>query len=160
MLADARVRKWYEDFAKAGEDGYTAAEIEKAKQSWVKIHEELEKQVKQLEEVTGRPFGETGSTSGVTGELKAAMTEGTGSQLVGLWNMTAMDVRGIRELMEQNKMPDFMQALNRQLDELASINRNTYNTSDNTRYLEDGLKNMEAELKEIRKNTKQNNSRG
>lgn len=29
----------------------------------------------------------------VTGQLQAAMTEGTASQLVGLWNMTASDVR-------------------------------------------------------------------
>ena len=33
---------------------------------------------------------------GVTGELQKAMTEGTASQLVGLWNMTAMDIRDIR----------------------------------------------------------------
>ena len=31
----------------------------------------------------------------VTGQLQAAMTEGTASQLVGLWNMTASDVRAI-----------------------------------------------------------------
>ena len=33
----------------------------------------------------------------VTGQLQAAMTEGTASQLVGLWNMTASDVRAIRD---------------------------------------------------------------
>lgn len=34
---------------------------------------------------------------GVTGQLQAAMTEGTASQLVGLWNTTASDVRAIRD---------------------------------------------------------------
>lgn len=43
------------------------------------------------------PYLESSTKSGVTGELKSAMTEGTGSQLVGLWNMTAMDIRWIRE---------------------------------------------------------------
>ena len=33
----------------------------------------------------------------VTGQLQAAMTESTASQLVGLWNMTASDVRAIRD---------------------------------------------------------------
>ncbi|WP_320914358.1 hypothetical protein [Butyricimonas paravirosa] len=33
----------------------------------------------------------------VTGQLQAAMTEGTASQLVGLWNMTTSDVRAIRD---------------------------------------------------------------
>ena len=33
----------------------------------------------------------------VTGQLQAAMTEGTASQLVGLWNTTASDVRAIRD---------------------------------------------------------------
>ena len=33
----------------------------------------------------------------VSGQLQAAMTEGTANQLVGLWNMTASDVRAIRD---------------------------------------------------------------
>ena len=42
-------------------------------------------------------------TSGaLTGELQAQMTEGTGSQLVGLWNMSAMDTRAIKDHLKNN----------------------------------------------------------
>lgn len=99
------------------------------------------------------------STSGVTGELKAQMTEQTGSQLVGLWNMTAMDIRGIREFFEKNGMPNAEKELNALLNELQAIRQNTKDTADNTSYLEEGIKKLEDKLEEIKKNTKPNNSR-
>lgn len=45
-------------------------------------------------------FKDTENTvkNGVTGQLQAAMTEGTASQLVGLWNMTSLDVRALRDM--------------------------------------------------------------
>ncbi|WP_019540578.1 tape measure protein [Proteiniphilum acetatigenes] len=99
------------------------------------------------------------STSGVTGELKAQMTEQTGSQLVGLWNMTAMDIRGIREFFEKNPMPDMGKELNALLNELQAIKDNTRETADNTGYLEEGIKKLEEKLDKIEKNTKPNTSR-
>lgn len=97
---------------------------------------------------------------GVTGELKAQMTEGTGSQLVGLWNMTAMDTRAIKEHLEKNPMPNVAKDLYAMQNELAAINRNTRETADNTGYNETGFKRLEVKLENIEKNTKQNNSRG
>ncbi|MEA4980740.1 MAG: tape measure protein [Petrimonas sp.] len=99
------------------------------------------------------------SSSGVTGELKAAMTEQTGSQLVGLWNMTAMDIRQIKEFFEKNPPVDVAKELNSLLNELQAIRQNTKDTADNTEYLEEGVKKLEEKLEEIRKNTKPNNSR-
>ena len=97
--------------------------------------------------------------SGVTGELKREMTEGTASQLVGLWNMTAMDIRSIREFFERNGTQDVAKEINALLNELQAIKDNTRETADNTSYLEDGLKKLEEKLEEIKKNTKPNNSR-
>ena len=97
---------------------------------------------------------------GVTGELQAAMTEGTASQLVGLWNMTAMDIRAMKEMMQGYSFPNVEKELNIILNELNAINRNTLRSADNT----DGIKNqfddMNDKLEEIKKNTKSNNSRG
>lgn len=99
------------------------------------------------------------SSSGVTGELKAAMTEQTGSQLVGLWNMTAMDIRQIKEFFEKNPPVDVAKELNSLLNELQAIRQNTRDAADNTSYLEDGLKKLEEKLDDIKKNTKPNTSR-
>lgn len=97
---------------------------------------------------------------GVTGELKAQMTEGTGSQLVGLWSMSAMDTRAIRQHLENTKMPDVAKDLYAMQNELAAINRNTRETADNTGYNETGFKRLEEKLDKIERNTKENNSRG
>lgn len=99
------------------------------------------------------------STSGVTGELKAQMTEQTGSQLVGLWTMTAMDIRQIREYYEKNPHVDMAKELNSLLNELQAIRDNTGRTADNTDNLDDGIKTLKDLLEEIKKNTKPNNSR-
>ena len=99
-------------------------------------------------------------TSGVTGELHAQMTEGTGSQLVGLWNMTAMDTRAIKDHLKNNPIPDVSKELYAIQGELVAINRNTRETADNTGYNEEGFKKLEEKLEAIENNTKQYSSRG
>lgn len=98
--------------------------------------------------------------SGVTGELQAQMTEGTGSQLVGLWNMTAMDTREIKEHMKNNPFPNVSKDLYAIQNELAEIKQNTRETADNTDGIKDKFDAMNEKLENIEKNTKQNNSRG
>lgn len=110
------------------------------------------------------PYLENSKQSGVTGELKSAMTEGTASQLVGLWNMTAMDIRWIREYMAGQSAKglvnteDVKNAIS-VLDELAAIRQNTKSTADNTNGLISSLDKLKDELKEIKNNTRNNNSR-
>lgn len=119
----------------------------------------LDKKAAQYEEMM-RPYLDEIDIDGVTGELKAAMTEQTGSQLVGLWNMTAMDTREIKEYLKGNPMREVMQGVNNVLSELQAIRLNTGNTASNTVYLEAGLRALHEKLEKIEKNTKQNNSRG
>jgi len=97
---------------------------------------------------------------GVTGELKSQMTEGTGSQLVGLWSMSAMDTRAIRQHLENTKMPDVAKDLYAMQNELTAINRNTRETADNTDGIKEKFDVMNDKLEDIKKNTKQINSRG
>lgn len=99
-------------------------------------------------------------TSGVTGEIQAQMTEGTGSQLVGLWNMSAMDTRAIKDHLKNNPIPDIAKDLSSLQNELSAIKQNTKDTADNTGYNEEGFKKLEEKLDKIEYNTKQNNSRG
>lgn len=108
------------------------------------------------------------SKSGVTGELKAEMTEGTGSQLVGLWNMTAMDIRWIREWIAAQSglggvSADMSKDINKILDDISAIRTNTGRTADNTDGLVDSLNSLKKEVKEeltqIKNNTKSNKSR-
>ena len=99
-------------------------------------------------------------TSGVTGELHAQITEGTYSQLDGLWNVNAMDTRAIKYHLKNNPIPEESKELYAIQGELVAINRNTRDTADNTGYNEEGFKKLEEKLEAIEKNTKQNNSRG
>lgn len=99
-------------------------------------------------------------TSGVTGELQAQMTEGTGSQLVGLWNMTAMDTRAIKDHLKNNPIPDVSKELFSIQNELSAIKTNTKDTADNTDGIKEQFEEMNEKLELIEKNTKQNNSRG
>lgn len=99
-------------------------------------------------------------TSGVTGELQAQMTEGTGSQLVGLWNMTAMDTRAIKDHLKNNPIPDIAKEFTSLQNELSSIKQNTRETADNTEGIKEQFGEMNDKLEEIKSNTKQNNSRG
>lgn len=99
-------------------------------------------------------------TSGVTGELQAQMTEGTGSQLVGLWNMTAMDTRAIKDHLKNNPIPDVSKELFSIQNELSAIKTNTKDTANNTNGIKDKFDEMNAKLEDIKNNTKQNNSRG
>lgn len=113
-------------------------------------------------------FGKSSALGGVTGELKQQMTEQTGSQLVGLWNMTAMDIRWIREWIALNASGGLQASSNEYnldkffsqvLDNTYSIEQNTKRTADNTDGLVDAIIRMVNQLNEISKNTKTSTSR-
>lgn len=111
------------------------------------------------------PYLEKSKQSAVTGELQAAMTEGTGSQLVGLWNMTAMDIRSIKEFMlygnkvDLAKTVDISASVGSILAETVNISRNTLRTANNTDGLVNTLATLKDELRNINNNTKTSTSR-
>lgn len=87
------------------------------------------------------PYLDRSKQSGVTGELKAAMTEGTGSQLVGLWNMTAMDIRAIKEWLVYGNNVDVTNKVDASdnvgliLSETRLIQTNTLRTAEGVEYI-------------------------
>ena len=142
--------------------------IDKAEQSAIDaLLSAIDNKAEQYKQAVDPYLDKGAKRSGVTGELQAQMTEGTGSQLVGLWNMTAMDTRStaidtkaIRQNLENTKMPDVAKDLYNIQNELNAINRNTRETADNTDGIKEQFDEMNEKLEEIKKNTKQNNSRG
>ena len=96
---------------------------------------------------------------GVTGELRAEMTEGTASQLVGLWNMTALDTRSVRESASQMRID-----IGGILEQNAQIIANTANTAIHTEKavssLTEGFGKLDKRLESIESNTRGYTGRG
>lgn len=113
-------------------------------------------------------FADTSALSegGVSGQLQEAMTEGTANQLVGLWNMTANDIRSMRNLTAEQLTQSTMMNLNvgEVLRQQYQIEANTRRTADNTALTADELKNgftrLEGRLKTIDENTRGYTGRG
>lgn len=143
-LSDAD-KKRFEDTANAAGERFTEA---------MKMYDEL--------------FKDTENTvkNGVTGQLQAAMTEGTASQLVGLWNMTALDIRALKDMTVEyfRQAKPYMLNVESILAETRQINANTLRTANNTDgivdSIESGFTRMGRELSEIKSNTKSYNGRG
>lgn len=138
-------KKRFEDSANAAGERFTEA---------MKMYDELFKDT------------ENAVKDGVTGQLQAAMTEGTASQLVGLWNMTALDLRAIKDLTAEHfrQAKPYMVNVESILAETRQINANTKRGADNTdgliEELREGFFRMRTELSEIKSNTKNSKSRG
>jgi len=54
LLTDAKMRKWYEEFAAMGEGGYTEEEIEQARQSYMAAIEGIAADAEALEKIAGQ----------------------------------------------------------------------------------------------------------
>ena len=97
---------------------------------------------------------------GVSGQLQAAMTEGTASELVGLWTMTAMDIRVIREWLLTGtdvSLPQPGFDLSELLEQQYQIEQNTRMT---VYQLRDGFGRMGQQLDAIERNTRGYYGRG
>lgn len=109
---------------------------------------------------------ESKKKDGVTGKLQDALTEGTGSELVGLWHMTSLDIRALKEMSSEHFEDSKAYRLDvaNILEETRQIKENTRRTADNTDglidELQEGFKDIKDELGEIKNNTKSYNGRG
>jgi hypothetical protein len=100
------------------------------------------------------------SSSGVTGELQSAMTEGTGSQLVGLWNMTAMDIRWIREWLAIKSGVSPVEGSTDVVKVLQDTLTETKRISDNTKKSADNSDLILSELRDLNNKPNNNNNNG
>jgi hypothetical protein len=112
------------------------------------------------------PYTNEDTKSGSTGKLEAALTEGTASEVLGVMNMTALDVRTLKDL-QVSHFKDYGTEINyiaSMLDQTVQINANTYRTANNTdgliKKLDDGFSGMGDKLDKVVKNTKGYTGRG
>lgn len=109
---------------------------------------------------------ESKKKEGVTGKLQEALTEGTASELVGLWHMTSLDIRALKEMSSDHFEDSKAYRLNVAdiLEETRKIRENTERTANNTDglidELQEGFQELKDELGEIKNNTKSYNGRG
>lgn len=109
---------------------------------------------------------DSGPTDGVSGQLQAAMTEGTASQLVGLWNSTSLDMRMLRDvgLMNGETVNSMLADVREIIRVNTLVEQNTRRGADNTNGLIDELRGgfsiLDTRLSNIERNTKSSNSRG
>lgn len=163
----AKLQAWYNSFAKDNDDeaGITKEEMEKSQKEWDAIVAEA---ISERDKLKGL-FNWTGDDDknkekGVTGKLNASMTEGTANELVGLWNITAMDIRSLLTLSsehfsENKRSWDITYSIWEETQKIVSNTERTANNTDGlVEKLEEGLKSVKDELSEIKKNTKSNNS--
>ena len=159
-----RIKQWYEAFSSSMANNTYEQDYENLKDKWDNIVQDAIEERNRLMDT----MGWTGSddTNGVSGKLNAEMTEGTASELVGLWNMTAMDIRSLLNLSVDHfsACRDGWQKINEIVNILNSIDTNTGNTATNTgemvNKLEQGIKDLKDELSAIKTNTKNYNGRG
>lgn len=163
-----KLKEWYDSFAQANENGIDSSEYDKLKDEYNNIVNDAIAERDKLKDVFGwKGENSDSSTTGVSGQLKDAMTEGTASQLVGLWNITAMDIRATKDLLysilggDSLKVTvDHWEGMPSLLDATRQIQANTYRTANNTDNLVPTLNKMNDKLDDIVKNTKNSSSRG
>ncbi len=157
-----KLKAWYENYVKALDNGsLSEKEVDNLRNQYDSIVSDAMRERDNMLKAAG--IDPSKRKSGVTGELKQEMTEGSASQLIGLWNMTAMDLRAIKDYITQFGFNDISKELNNLLNELNDIRVNTGKTADNTDGIRGQFDEMNRKLNtldRIEKNTKQNNSRG
>lgn len=160
-----KLKKWYDGFADDLKDGKLSdEEVQRRREEYKKYVNDAIRDRDNIAKVTG--YTGDADDKGVTGKLQEALTEGTANQLVGLWNMSSLDIRHIKEFL-QNIPPEFF----RWSDDIrmdvgqimllaAEIKNNTERTADNTYGLKEELREIKNEITEVKKNTKGYTGRG
>lgn len=160
-----KLEEWYKKFAKDMEDGtLTDEEREVLKNEYMSYVDAAIKERDELAKTIGYN-SDNKDESGVTGKLQAALTEGTANEVLGVINMSALDLRTLKGLTAEH-FKDYateMNYISNLVDEARQINVNTKRTADNTDGLIDkldtGFKGLKNELAEIKKNTKDTSGR-
>lgn len=159
-----KLKEWYNLWAQSLQDGSISSDEQKSlddlKNSIINGATESAKLINDQ-----FSYLNDGKESGVTGKVEAALTEGTASEVLGVMNMGALDLRVLKEMTAEH-FKDYateMNYISNLVDEARQINANTKRTADNTDGLIDkldtGFKDLKSELSEIKKNTKDTSGR-
>ncbi len=156
-----KMQNLYDTWADYGSDGnYTEDEIAKLKEMEAQLTNDMLSDRDKLKQTFG--WNSDNDESGTTGKLEASVTEGTASELVGLWNMTALDIRFIKELLPDhfNAFKDMKLDVEAIMMHSEEIKNNTLRSANNSDTIIERLDTMKEELSSIKKNTKGYTGRG
>lgn len=138
------IQKWYEDFTAAMSDGLLSGKEKTDLQAEYANIGKIGLEARDAAySAAGISNTASQSNNSMQGRISAAITEDTATELVGLWNRTALD---IRETLNMSKASS---------NHLLNIAANTLRTADNT----DRLAAMESSLKNIETATNKTASR-
>ncbi len=161
LMADEKVRAWYEKFAQAAEsDGeLTADEQEQLRQEWNDLMAQLSNEEARLRAVTGIDVTtakkEDKQASGLRGEITEKITENTASKLEGLFRYS-VDIQSRIASLGAEQLAAAQSSLVQVADIARSgiaIEENTRRTADNTDGLRERLDTVATELRAIKNNT-------
>lgn len=82
MLADEEMREWYEKYADYAKDGLTTEEIDRLRKDYIQINENLEKQARELEAITGVSLSEQAQGDATYG-MYERITQGQANSIDG-----------------------------------------------------------------------------
>lgn len=161
LMADEKVRKWYNDFAAAAEsDGeLTSEEQDRLRRDWDDLMAQLAQEEARLRAVTGIDITtakkEDKQASGLRGEISEKITENTASKLEGLFRLS-VDLQTRMANVGSEQLTVAQSSLVQVADVARSniaIEENTRRTADNTDGLRERLDTVATELRAIKNNT-------
>lgn len=142
--ANAKMRRWYEDFAMMGEDGYTQEEIDRARQQYLVNIEQLAKDAEMLKEITGVDFSSK-TQSGKAGAYETASQESI-TRLEGLYSSMLEHEISIDEGVE-----NIIEGMSAALDHLRKIEENTGSSDEHLDKIEKAISTMKDDIATIKR---------
>lgn len=161
LMADEKVRQWYEHFAEASQSGgeLTAEEQERLRKEWDELMAQLSDEEARLRAVTGIDVStaqkDEKQTEGLRGEISEKITENTASKLEGLFRL-GVDLQSRIASLGADQLSTAQSSLVQVADIARSniaIEENTRRTADNTDGLRERLDTVAGELRAIKANT-------
>ena len=93
MLADEEMREWYEKYADYAKDGLTTEEIDELRKDYIQINENLEKQAREMERITGVSLSEQAqgdATYGMYEKITQEQASSIDGRLTGIHQETLL----------------------------------------------------------------------
>ncbi len=119
MLADEEMREWYERYADYAKDGLTAEEIDRLRKDYIQINENLEKQARELEAITGVSLSEQAQGDATYG-MYERITQGQANSIDG--RLTGLYSESTQQTAVMNSMDSRMEEVrNISLDSLSEL---------------------------------------
>ncbi len=160
-LIRTQLQAFYDRFAELSKDGLTNDELAELTKTYTDAFENARKKLADLEKATGISMTDPGKGTGVAAKIQDAITESTGSEIVGAtraaYEMSKRNLEATKEgtAVQRESMGVQSQMLDVLKEQLTIQQQIATNTQNTTQQLEAAL----VQLKDINKNTKPQGAR-